>query len=260
MFEIPKIIHYCWFGGKPLPKSAIKCINSWKKFFPDYEIREWNESNFDVNMIPYTREAYAAKKYAFVSDFARFWVLHEHGGVYFDTDVEVIRPMDDIIAKGAYLGMENYTSINPGLGMASPQGQPFTKWYINYFSDKHFVTEQASMIPVISKKLSEIGCTYADTMQELFFDGSPIYIYPPSVFNPKSFITGIINIDSDTRSIHHYDMSWFDTNRYINQKLIQLYSRFFNVQKSRRLAGRTQFVLFHLITNPYHIIRKILVK
>lgn len=133
MTAIPKIIHYCWFGGKPLPKSAIKCINSWKKLFPDYEIREWNESNFDVNMIPYTKEAYVAKKYAFVSDFARFWILHEYGGIYFDTDVEVIRPMTDILLKGAYFGMENYSSINPGLGMAAPIGHAFNNWYINYF-------------------------------------------------------------------------------------------------------------------------------
>ena len=260
MFEIPKIIHYCWFGDKPLPKSAIKCINSWKKFFPDYEIREWNESNFDVNMVPYTKEAYAAKKYAFVSDFARFWVLHEYGGVYFDTDVEVIRPMDDIIAKSAYLGMEPPSSINPGLGMAAQAKHPFYSWYLDYFSDKHFTPEQPSMIPVISKKFSEIGCTYSDSMQELFFDGWPITIYPPRYFNPKSFTTGKISIEKDTRSIHHYDMSWFDTNRYINQKLIQFCSRFFNVQKSRRLAGRTQFVLFHLITYPYHIIRRIFKK
>ena len=97
---IPKIIHYCWFGHNPLPNSAIKCINSWKKFFPDYEIREWNEDNFDVESIPYTAEAYRIKKYAFVSDYARFWVLYHHGGLYFDTDVEVIKPMDDIIERG----------------------------------------------------------------------------------------------------------------------------------------------------------------
>ena len=104
---IPKTIHYCWFGGKPLPKSARKCIASWRKFFPDYVIKEWNESNFDVKMVPYTAEAYAAKKYAFVSDFARFWILHREGGVYFDTDVEVIRPMDDILERGAFLGMDS---------------------------------------------------------------------------------------------------------------------------------------------------------
>ena len=96
---IPRTIHYCWFGGNPLPKSAVKCIDSWKRFFPDYEIKEWNESNFDVNAIDYTRQAYERKKYAFVSDYARFWLLYNYGGLYFDTDVEVIRPMDDIIEK-----------------------------------------------------------------------------------------------------------------------------------------------------------------
>ena len=96
---IPKIIHYCWFGRNPLPQSAIKCINSWKKFFPDYEIKEWNEDNFDVNIISYTAEAYEAKKYAFVSDYARFWILYHHGGIYFDTDVKLLRPVDDLAAR-----------------------------------------------------------------------------------------------------------------------------------------------------------------
>ena len=103
---IPKVIHYCWFGRNPLPASARKCIDSWKKFFPDYEIKEWNEDNFDVNMIPYTHEAYSVKKYAFVSDYARFWILYNYGGLYFDTDVEVIRPMDDIVARGPFMGIE----------------------------------------------------------------------------------------------------------------------------------------------------------
>lgn len=103
---IPKIIHYCWFGRGPLPELAQKCIASWKKYLPDYEIKEWNEDNFDVNIIPYTAEAYQAKKYAFVSDYARFWILYQYGGIYFDTDVEVIRPMDDIISKGNFMGFE----------------------------------------------------------------------------------------------------------------------------------------------------------
>lgn len=102
---IPKVIHYCWFGGNPLPKSAQKCIALWRKYLPDYEIKEWNENNFDVNIIPYTAEAYKAKKYAFVSDYARFWILYKYGGLYFDTDVEVIKNMDDIISKGPFMGL-----------------------------------------------------------------------------------------------------------------------------------------------------------
>lgn len=105
--RIPKVIHYCWFGGNPLPSLAEKCIASWRKYLPDYEIKRWDESNFDVNIIPYTKQAYEAKKYAFVSDYARFWILYNYGGLYFDTDVEVIRSMDDIIAAGPFMGCEN---------------------------------------------------------------------------------------------------------------------------------------------------------
>lgn len=110
---IPKVIHYCWFGGNPLPNIAVKCINSWKKYFPDYEIIEWNESNFDLFSCDYCREAYDAKKWAFVSDYARFKILYEHGGVYFDTDVEVIKSMDDILQKGAFIGRERIANAFP---------------------------------------------------------------------------------------------------------------------------------------------------
>lgn len=116
---IPHVIHYCWFGHKPLPRAAKRCIASWRKFFPGWEIREWNEDNFDVNCIPYTAGAYAAGKYAYVSDYARFKILSEHGGVYFDTDVEVIAPFDDILARGGFMGYEEPGELNPGLGMAA---------------------------------------------------------------------------------------------------------------------------------------------
>ena len=102
--QIPKVIHYCWFGGNPLPELAIKCIASWKNHLPDYEIKEWNESNFDVYRIVYTTEAYRLKKYAFVSDYARFWILYNYGGIYFDTDVEVIQSMDNFFVN-CFLGM-----------------------------------------------------------------------------------------------------------------------------------------------------------
>lgn len=201
---VPKIIHYCWFGGKPLPKSALKCLNSWKKFFPDYEIREWNESNFDVNMVPYTAEAYAAKKYAFVSDFARFWALHEHGGIYFDTDVEVIRAMDDIIACGAYFGMENSVAINPGLGMAAPANHAFFKWYIDYFSDKHFTPEQPSMVPIVSQQMLKQGWKNERTIQTI----GDITVYPPDYFCPQAMMGAPIILSENTRSIHHFDATW----------------------------------------------------
>lgn len=111
---IPKIIHYCWFGRNPIPVEYQRYIESWKKFLPDYEIKEWNEDNFDVNIIPFTKEAYDVKKYAYVSDYARLKILYDNGGVYFDTDVEVIRNMDDIIAAGAWMAVEKHAS-SPGV-------------------------------------------------------------------------------------------------------------------------------------------------
>jgi mannosyltransferase OCH1-like enzyme len=102
---IPKKIHYCWFGGKELPDSAKKCIESWKTYFPDYEIKEWNESNYDVNKTIFTKEAYQIGKYAFVSDYARFDILYNYGGIYFDTDVEVIKPFADILTPPCVYGI-----------------------------------------------------------------------------------------------------------------------------------------------------------
>ena len=146
---IPKIIHYCWFGGKPLPENMKKCIASWKKYLPDYEIKEWNESNFDLNCCEYVQEAYKIKKWAFVSDYARFWILYRYGGLYFDTDVEMIKSLNILIEKGSFMGCENITTpisdgdvsslaINPGLGMAASPGLRLYKEILDYYGGLHF--------------------------------------------------------------------------------------------------------------------------
>ena len=117
---IPKIIHYCWFGRNPLPPLALKCIASWKKFFPDYEIKEWNEDNFDVNMIPYTKEAYEAKKWAFVSDYFRMEKVAEYGGIYFDTDVELMRNPSILLLDPAFFAFETCDAVNAAIFGAIP--------------------------------------------------------------------------------------------------------------------------------------------
>ena len=142
---IPKVIHYCWFGHHPLSSLAKKCIKSWKRYFPDYEIKEWNEKNFDVNILPYTKEAYEEKRYAFVSDYARFWILYNYGGIYFDTDVEVIRPMTDIIERGAFMGCETVANkniplyVNPGLGLGLEAGNKILGDLLHIYSSLHFI-------------------------------------------------------------------------------------------------------------------------
>ncbi|MCQ2266213.1 MAG: glycosyl transferase [Bacteroidaceae bacterium] len=207
---IPKIIHYCWFGRGELSLLALKCIASWRKFLPDYEIKEWNEDNFDVNIIPYTAEAYAAKKYAFVSDYARFWILYNYGGVYFDTDVEVIKPMDDILAAGAFMGCEQDSPITvaPGLGIAAVAGMSLYKRLLDYYEPLHFDPDHITITIVghTTRVLQEYGLTGVEGPQRV----ADCTIYPAEFFNPIHIITKRLKITPHTRSIHWYAATWND--------------------------------------------------
>lgn len=133
---IPKKIHYCWFGKNPLPNEVKKCIESWKLFCPDYEIIEWNEENYDVFKIDYMAEAYKAEKYAFVSDYARLDIIYNNGGIYLDTDVELIRPLDDLLHHSCYLGMELPGRVATGLGFGAVKGNNFLYENMKYYEHK----------------------------------------------------------------------------------------------------------------------------
>lgn len=220
MTEIPKVIHYCWFGRNPLPKLALKCIASWKKFLPDYEIKEWNEDNFDVNIIPYTAEAYKAKKYAFVSDYARFWILYHYGGIYFDTDVEVIKPMDDIIERGAFMGIEveakgtTPPAVAPGLGLGVNPGLGLYKEILDYYAPLHFILQdgsynQVTVVRHVTKVLEENGLKPTNELQEV----AGVWIYPREYFNPLDDLTGRLKVLPNTRSIHWYMKSWYSQSK-----------------------------------------------
>ena len=222
---IPKVIHYCWFGRNPLSELAKKCIASWRKYLPDYEIKEWNEDNFDVNIIPYTAEAYKAKKYAFVSDYARFWILYKYGGLYFDTDVEVIKNMDDIIAKGPFMGCEaghpgatpSVTGVapglglgvNPGLGLGVNPGLGLYKTVLDWYDTHHFALWNGrytgTVVKIVTDILRENG--YED-MNDGIMESCGVFIYPPEYFCPKNYYTGEMNITDKTVSIHHYTATW----------------------------------------------------
>lgn len=213
---IPKVIHYCWFGRSPLPESAIKCISSWRKFFPNYEIKEWNEENFDVNIIPYTAEAYQAKKYAFVSDYARFWILYNHGGLYFDTDVEVIRPLDDIVERGPYMGCENNGSVSesiavaPGLGLGVECGHEIYKELLDYYASLHYLSsdgriqENQTIVNHTTMLLVKKGLKNSSEIQCV----SGIYVYPKEYFCPKDYNTGKLSLTGKSVAIHHYGATW----------------------------------------------------
>lgn len=221
---IPHVIHYCWFGHNPLPPLAVKCIESWKKFLPDYEIKEWNEDNFDVNIIPYTAEAYVAKKYAFVSDYARFWILYKYGGLYFDTDVEVIKSLDDIIARGPFMGCESDVKsggitmgvapglwVNPGLGLGVSPGLGLYKKMLDLYSTLSFrngdgTNNMKTIVHYTTEMLVQEGLQNVQGIQNV----GGMYIYPSEYFCPIHIVTKRLHITSNTRTIHHYAASWKD--------------------------------------------------
>lgn len=224
---IPKIIHYCWFGRNPLPPMAVKCIESWKRYLPEYEIIQWNEDNFDVNIIPYTQEAYAAKKYAFVSDFARFWILYRYGGLYFDTDVEVIKPMDDIISQGAFMGCEqdsdcpNGITVAPGLGLGCPPAMSIYEELEKSYGKIHFMNDDNTLnlktvVEYTTECLMKHGLDNVEGVQDV----AGLKIYPSRYFCPISVADGKLRITPDTYSIHHYAQSWQSPFRKYARKLV----------------------------------------
>lgn len=227
---IPKIIHYCWFGRNSLPKEALDCINSWKKFCPNYEIKQWNEDNFDLESCVYAQEAYKAKKWAFVSDYARFWILYNYGGLYFDTDVELIAPIDDIIEHGSYMGCEKKTDarvgnenyINSGLGLGMEPHLQIIKEILDDYEMSHFIKNNGTydLVNNVVVRVTNIFQKYGfekrrNTIQKI----EEITLYPEDYFCPLNYYTGEMNKTDNTRSIHHYTATWQSSYQKFKSKI-----------------------------------------
>ena len=220
---IPKIIHYCWFGGGPKPKSVEKYIRSWKKYCSDYEIIEWNEDNFDISSSPlYVKQAYAAKKWAFVSDYARLKVVFECGGIYFDTDVQVIKNIDTLLQYDAFFGFENcgvIPRINLGLGFGAVKNHQLVKKLMSVYETVEFpnpnITKEIIAAPkLLTDTFRDYGYIMNDTTQK---QGNDI-VFSSEYLCPKKFRNGITTITNNTLSIHHYDSSWYDKDTRVKQK------------------------------------------
>ncbi|MEH7159016.1 glycosyltransferase family 32 protein [Neobacillus drentensis] len=220
MNNIPKIIHYCWFGKKPHNDLIIKCINSWKRYLPDYKIVEWNEDNFDINCNEYVKEAYIAKKYAFVSDYVRLYVLYNYGGIYMDTDVEVIRNLDVFLSHYAFSGFENDNYI-PTAIMGSREKNTWIKKLLDYYDYKHFQKDDGSydlttnVVTITNITQKEFGVSLNS---EFFEINELLTIYPKEYFCPKSYETGKILLTKNTYTIHHFNGSWLDEHKIKDRK------------------------------------------
>ena len=209
---IPKIIHYCWFGRNPKPELAEKCMESWKRYCPDYEIVEWNEDNVDLSDCPFfVREAYARKKWAYVTDYVRLKVVYENGGIYLDTDVELLKSLDELLIHTLYLGCEGIRTVNTGLGFGAEKGSPFLRdnmqIYEEMFPDNETGNFEVNPCPFYTTKLLEDRAVIFPITEVIqLADG--MTIYPNSYFNPYDWKFDKLWITPNTYSIHHYSASW----------------------------------------------------
>ena len=207
--SIPKIIHYCWFGGKPKPPLAEKCIASWKKLCPDYEIMEWNESNFDLSSAPkYVRQAYEAGRWAFVTDYVRLVALLKMGGVYMDTDVEVVKPLDPYLKHDAFAGFESEKGVQTGLLACCPEF-PLFQAFLDHYDTAEFILPDGSHdtttnVEVLTRLCRERGLLLNDQYQ--IVEG--LAVYPREYFCPVDYDTEKLKRTRKTVTIHWFSGSW----------------------------------------------------
>lgn len=220
MDKIPHILHFCWFGNKKKPQIVQRCIASWEKCFPGWKIQEWNENNFDVQKSPYSAGAYAAKKYAFVADYARFDILYRYGGVYVDTDVEFLKPLpEEFLQKPAFAGMESNYKVNPGLIFGTSAGHPFLKEMLKIYESNQFPETggiEKTVVDYTTELLTRHGyredCRYQKIMD--------VSIYPPQYFCSYNLDIHEIELSPESISVHHYAASWVSPKSRIRRKIL----------------------------------------
>ena len=224
---IPKIIHYCWFGRSEKPRLAEKCIASWKKFCPDFEIIEWNEENFNIEDYPYAKYCFENKKWAFLSDFVRLIVVYEYGGVYFDTDVEVIKSFHELLHYDAFYGFENENNIATGLGFGAISKHKTVGAMIQKYNE--LKADEEGKYPLVvcpalnTEALIPMGLKLNGKLQNV--EGA--VILPIDYLNPYDDPTGRLNKSKNTVSVHWYSKSWMDKKTIIRSIITKPFHRVF---------------------------------
>lgn len=241
--KIPRIIHYCWFGGKERPDIVKKCINSWERNLPGYEVREWNEKNFDIHCNLYVKEAYEAKKFAFVSDYVRVYALYQYGGIYLDTDVEVFKPFDDMLHHKSFWGFEqeNYIATST---IGAAKGNPLIKQFLDLYDERSFIQEDGSYddltnVAMVTKMLQEKGLKTNGEYQEL--EGLGVF-YPQTYFSPYDYINCRRFITTETYAMHYFYKSWLPPKARLKSNLKGIAAKVIggeNIAKIRSLLSKT---------------------
>lgn len=264
---IPKKIHYVWLGKGEKSELTKKCIDSWKKYLKDYEIIEWNEDNFDINSNTYLKEAYENKKYAFASDYIRLKVLYEYGGIYMDTDVEVLKTFNDFLNLNAFTCLESNGYITTGI-IGSKKKNKWIKDMLNEYTNLKFVKENGSfdLTTNVIRMSALTKEKYGLKSENIYQDLNDIVVYPNDYFSPKDWNTGKINITDNTHAIHHFSCSWYTKaekkqiakkklyiEKYGNELGIKKYERYLKLVKVKRII----LLPFRALINPKLAINKI---
>lgn len=237
---INKTIHYCWFGSNPKPKIVQKCIKSWRKFCPDFEIIEWNENNFDINICQYVKEAYDNKKWAFVSDYARFYVLNRFGGVYVDTDVELIKPIDNFLQNN-FTAFESCSAVATGLIMACNADNVLCKSMLEEYESDIFIVDGDLNLKTVCERVTDILVRNGLKLEDKTQDVLDFKIYDTSYFNPYNMNTGKIELKPNTISIHHYAGTWVSKKDKFRGNIYKFIYRFGGkkiAKLARKIFGR----------------------
>ena len=231
---IEKKIHYCWFGGKELPKDVEKCIKSWEEKCPDYEIIKWDETNFDINCCEFVKQAYKNKAWAFVSDYARLKIIYENGGIYLDTDVEILKSMDELLKNDCYFAQQqNGHYINTGLGFGAVKGINIIREMLNSYDAITFDNEKRDYLActILNTPIVKKYCQYSDDEISIIRDN--IKVYPPKYFDPLAPGQTKDLMCEETYSIHHYSASWTAYHNRLKRKIFNL----IGLQRINKLKG-----------------------
>lgn len=234
--KIPKIIHYCWFGRGEKPKIVNQCIESWKVIMPDYEISEWNEDNFDISCNEFVRDAYVAKKYAFVSDYVRVYALNRYGGIYLDTDVRTFRNFDEFLKEDSFWGFEEKRFVATST-IGAAKDNKIIKMFLDSYEDKKFQIENGQGIAltnvrVVSEILSDLGYKMDGTKQRIEGLGT---IYPQEYFSPYDYINCVDTSTNKTVAIHYFYKSWIPHNVRLKEAIKKVLVNFIGREKMNRL-------------------------
>lgn len=250
---IPRKIHYCWFGGNPLPDDVKKYIASWKKHCPDYEVIEWNEQNFDISCNDYVKEAYEAKKWAFVTDYVRLYALYHHGGIYIDTDVEVVKSLDKLLAYNAVIGYESETCISTAVIMACRYSE-YIGMLLTDYDNRHFLQKGGSFdmttnVKTITRLTAEKYGLILNGITKKF--GENMILLPFEYLCAKSFTTGKLKCTNDTFAIHHFSGSWLSDTERIRDEFRRHLIPFFGGYVSGKIAGLYYYFLLGGVSSVF---------